>query len=377
MCAEAAGLVRPEYGRRTLAEVLPALGAHLAPELGGQDVLGLPGARKYVLVMVDGLGQNLLARDRARAPYLSGLLDDAVVLTSAVPATTATSLTTLGTGCVPGQHGIVGYSFRALGEVINALTWDDRLDPRTFQPRPTWLQLLADAGVAVSTVSLADFEGSGLTGAALRGPSFVRLDDEFDDDARVKRVVEASRAGDRSLVYAYERRLDHTGHGKGCESEDWRVTLDGIDAWLEQLRTALDAETVLLITGDHGMVDVPSEHQLIIEDTPGLITDLDLIGGEGRFRQLYTERPDEVAIRWRRRLGERAVVRRREEAIEDGWFGGVADQMQPRIGDVVVALQGTWSLMTLNKPGEFTLVGQHGSLTPDEMFVPLLVDGFA
>ncbi|MGB3955689.1 MAG: alkaline phosphatase family protein [Brooklawnia sp.] len=371
-----ARLIPPEYGRRTLAEVLPAVAAHLSPELGAQDVLGLPPASRYVLVMVDGLGHQLLSRDRARAPYLSGLLDDALVLTTAVPSTTATSLTTLGTGCVPGQHGIVGYSFRALGEVINALTWDDRLDPLTFQPQPTWLQRMSEAGITVSTVSLADFEGSGLTGAALRGPTFVRLDDELDDDARVNRVVAASRAGQRSLVYAYERRLDHTGHGKGCGSEDWRAVLDGTDAWLEQLRNALDPATVLLITGDHGMVDVPSEHQLVIEDTPGLASGLDLIGGEGRFRQLYTERPDEVAARWRRRLGERAVVRLREEAIEDGWFGEVADRMAPRIGDVVVALQGTWALMTLSKPGEFTLVGQHGSLTAEEMCVPLLVDSF-
>lgn len=371
-------LLLPDHGRSTLAELLPSIAGRLAPQVAGAgNILGLPAADRFVVVMVDGLGQEQLVRNRLRAPYLSGLLDAAQVITSAVPATTATSLTTLGTGAMPGRHGIVGYSFRALGEIVNALIWDDRLDPRDFQPVPTWFERLADAQVAVSTVSLAKFEGSGLTQAALRGPRFVGLSDEVDDDLRVQAVVDASRAGDRSLVYAYERRLDHAGHGAGSASETWRETLDRIDAWLEELRSALDPTTCLIITGDHGMVDVPSQHQIIIEDTAGLASGIDLIGGEGRLRQLYAERPDEVAARWQRRLGERAVVRLRAEAIEEGWFGPVTSAVEPRIGDVLVALQDDWAVMTLSLPGELTLVGQHGSLTSAEMCVPLLVDCLA
>lgn len=367
----------PDHGRSTLAEVLPGIAARLAPDLDGAiDVLGIPAARRYVLVMVDGLGHELLQRDRLRAPYLAGLLDDAMVLTSAIPSTTATSLTTLGTGRTPGSHGIVGYSFRARQEIINALLWDVEVDPLDFQPCPTWLERLAEAGVAVSTVSLARFVGSGLTNAALRGTSFNGLSDECDDDERIAKIVAASRAGERSLVYAYERRLDHTGHGLGCGSEDWRATLDMIDGWLEQLRSELDPDVCLVITGDHGMIDVPSDRQIIIEDHAALVGGLSLIGGEGRFRQLYADRPDEVAASWQRWLGERAIVRRRDEAIEEGWFGHVTEQVAWRIGDVLVALQGDWAVMTLSKPGELTLVGQHGSLTAEEMCVPLLVDSY-
>ncbi len=371
-------LLLPDYGRSTLLEVLPAIAAHLVPDLpGARDVFGLPQADRYVWVMVDGLGWELLNQQRARAPYLAGLLDDGWQLTSAVPSTTATSLTSLGTALSPGRHGIVGYSFRAIGEVINALTWDDRIDPLTFQPNQTWLELLSAHEVAVSTVSLAGFEVSGLTRAALRGTRFVGLADEHDDDVRIDQVVAASRQGERSLVYAYERRLDHAGHGSGCQSETWRETLDRIDAWLEHLRGALDPETCVLITGDHGMVDVPSDHQIILEDVPGLASGLGLVGGEGRLRQLYADRPDEVAAGWRRRLGERAVVRLRDEAIEEGWFGPVDQVMRDRIGDVLVAMRGNWAVMTMARPGELTLVGQHGSLSPEEMCVPLLADCFA
>ena len=373
----------PDYGRSTLTEVLPAVASHLLAGLPGlpgnaedcRDVLGIPQARRYVMVMVDGLGHDLLIRQRFRAPYLGSLLEGAIGLTSGVPSTTATSLSSIGTGTVPGRHGIVGYSFRALGEIINALTWDDRLDPLTFQPQPTWFEKLeAHPQIAVSTVSLAKFEDSGLTQAALRGSRFIGLIDENDTSLRIEQIVAASRVGERSFVYAYERRLDHAGHGMGCLSEAWNQTLDEIDAWIEQLRSALDPQTCLIVTGDHGMVDVPSNHQIVIEDTPVLTNGLDLIGGEGRLRQLYCDRPDEVATRWRRWLGERAIVRTRDEAIDEGWFGTVDDRMRDRIGDVLVALQGDWAIMTQARAGELTLVGQHGSLTPEEMRVPLLID---
>lgn len=371
----------PDYGKSTLAEVLPAVAAHLladSPEAvdGCRDVLGIPQADRYVLVMVDGLGHELLAAQRFRAPYLGTLLDDAIGLTSAVPSTTATSLSTIGTGLVPGRHGIVGYAFRAQDEfILNALTWDDRIDPVSFQPEPTWLERLGhDPQIAVSTVSLAKFERSGLTQAALRGSQFFGLNDEADADYRIKQIVAASQSGQRSLVYAYERRLDHAGHSLGCGSAEWSQTLDEIDAWIEQLRSALDPQTCLLVTGDHGMVDVPSNHQVIIEDTPILAKELDLIGGEGRLRQLYTERPQEVATRWQRWFGERAIVRTRDQAIEEGWFGTVDLRVRDRIGDVLVAALDDWAIMTLTRPGELTLVGQHGSLTPEEMRVPLLID---
>lgn len=368
-------MVLPEHGRSTLAEVLPAVASHLAPGLPeAVDVLGLPDARRYVLVMVDGLGLDLLTQHRLRAPYLSGLLDGCHRLTSAIPSTTATSLTSLGTGVAPGRHGIVGYSFRALDGAFNALLWDDRVHPESFQPVDTWLQRLAAAQVAVSTVSLAHFEGSGLTRAALRGTDFFGLADEVDDDARIAGIAAAAASGERSLVYAYERRLDGVGHGFGCGSQRWSDTLDAVDEWLERLRAALGPDVCLLVTGDHGMVDVPAERQIMIEDTPGLSSGLDLIAGEGRLRQLYTERPAEVVAQWQRRLGERAVVCRREDAIAAGWFGAVAHFVADRIGDVLVAMADDWAVMTLTRPKELTLVGQHGSLTSAEMRVPLLVD---
>lgn len=368
------GPLVPVYGRSTLADLTPSLAARLGLD-GARDVLGLPASDRYVLLLVDGLGWYQVRDHLAHAPYLAGLFRKADRLTSAVPSTTATSLSCVGTGLVPGAHGLVGYSFRAPGGgVMNALTWDGAPDPLRVQPLPTLFQSLAASGVATSNVAPARFEASGLTLAGMRGAQFTAVVDEFDHDLRIEQIVAASGRGTRSLVYAYERHLDHTGHSSGVASGQWLAALRLVDALAEDLRDALADDVCLVITGDHGMVDVPQDRRVFLEDHPDLGAELDLFAGEGRLRQLYTSRPDAVAARWTDLMGERAWVLTREEAIAAGWFGHVADRVRDRIGDVLVAMRSDWAVMTRALPRELTLVGMHGSLTADEMTVPLFVD---
>lgn len=370
-------LVRPAYGSASLVDLLPSIGAHLGVPGCDEDVLGLPAAERYVVVLIDGLGWNLLRRAVRDVPYLASLLGDARALTSGVPSTTVTSLASLGTGRVPGQHGLVGYTSRVpgTGEVLNALTWDSTVSPHSYQPRPTVFERAAAAGVAVSSVALQRFAGTGLTLAGLRGPTFLGYP-PGDAARQTELTVAAAGQGRRSLVYGYERALDHSGHGSGCGSGRWHRELTAVDERCAQLRDALPADVRLVITADHGMVDVPRGARLVVEDEPELTAGVTVLAGEPRFRQLYVDhdRPERVADRWRERLGRQAWVRTRDEAIEDGWFGPVDDGLRERYGHVLVAMRDDGGLMTRTLPRELTLVGMHGSLTSDEMLIPLLID---
>lgn len=370
-------MIVPAYGSSTIADLLPSIGARLGVPDCADDVLDLPAADRYVIVLVDGLGWHLLRDAGAEAPYLTSLLEQGRPITAGVPSTTVTSLASLGTGLPPGQHGLVGYTSRvpSTGEILNALTWESDLVARSYQPRATVFERAATAGVAVTSVALERFQFSGLTQAGLRGPDFVGYGDERALEVRTALTVEAARRGDRSLVYAYERELDHTGHVDGCGSSQWRRHLGRIDQMLGQLRTALPADVVLVVTGDHGMVDVPPWHQMVVEEFPELLAGVDALAGEGRFRQLYVdrERPVTVAARWADRLGDKAWVRTRDEAIDEGWFSPVDPDLRERWGHVLVAMRGDWAVMTQQYPRELSLVGMHGSLTESEMTVPLLV----
>jgi predicted AlkP superfamily pyrophosphatase or phosphodiesterase len=366
-------MLLPDYGRGALADILPALAARLGVPGANDEFPELPRGERFVLLLLDGLGADLLAAAAVDAPFLTGLVPSGRVITAGTPSTTVTSLTSLGTGLPPGQHGMAGYSFRLGGGVLNALLWDTPKPAERVQNRPTWFAEARSAGVSVTSVSPAQFEGSGLTRAALRGPDFVGVTDEADVEAWVDAVVAAARQGDRSLVYAYQREIDHVGHGHGVASPQWAATLRELDDRAARLRAALPADVHLIITADHGMIDVPGRNFVILEDDRSLTADLTGFAGEGRLRHLYTEQPQAVAARWVDRMGDHAWVRTRAEAIDEGWFGPMDDRVRDRFGDVLIAMRTDWAVMSRTLPRELDLVGMHGSLTPVEMRVPLLV----
>lgn len=365
------GMVRPSYDGRNISQLIRSAGAAIDAK---PNDLGLPPAPRYVVVLVDGLGRDLLADNADCAPYLSGMLDGSI--TCGVPSTTVTSLTSLGTGLPPGSHGVVGYTSRIPGtsRVLNALKWNDGVDPLEWQPHPTVLQGLASQGVAVTVVNNARFEGTGLTVCSQRGVPYRGVGSVWE---RLEAVVDASEAGARSLVYTYESTLDHIGHERGSRSRAWRDRLRAVDADLRQLREALPADAALVVTADHGMVDLPAEDRFDVESASELLDDVVVFAGEARFRHLYV-RPgsaDDVAARWRDRCGDRALVVGRDEAERDGWFGTVDPVVRPRIGDVLVASNGTFGVFSSRWFAvEMKMTGFHGSLTATEMTVPLLVD---
>ena len=115
---------------------------------------------------------------------------------------------------------------------------------------------------------------------------------EKDTQLRIDLIADAASRGQRTLVYAYERELDHTGHAQGCGSAAWLDQLARIDTMLARLREALPSDVVLLVTGDHGMVDVPPDRRLVIEDEPELAAGVSVVAGEARFRHLYVDTDD-------------------------------------------------------------------------------------
>jgi len=373
---ELSPFVEPAYGHRALSDVVPAVGQALGSDaLQAPTGLVLPPAPAYIVFLIDGLGSRLLERYTATAPYLSSLHAISEPGTAGVPSTTATSLTSLGTGLPPGTHGLVGFTSRIPGtdRLLNALFWDKSVDPLEWQPHQTAFGRLTDAGVRVDVVNKREFDRSGLTIAAQRGAGYIGAD-------RIGERIAGAVAGSMhrpSLTYIYDGDLDWTGHRYGVDSPQWLQQLAAIDAEAVQLRDALPDEVRLVVVADHGMVDSTAPASRVdIDQHPELRDGLVLLGGEARFRHLYCAPGAEssVAGAWSERLGPRAEVLRREEAVARGWFGAVTEAVLPRLGDVVVAARDDLALFSSRDFGyEMSLVGLHGSLTPDEMLIPILV----
>lgn len=357
-----------------LPHVLPSVGASVGID-GWQARLPLPEARSSVVLLVDGLGHDNLAQHAELAPYLSGLLGHPP-LTCGVPSTTATSLTTLGTGLSTGQHGVVGYTSRipGTGRRLNALHWDAQVDPEEWQPHRTMLERMRDHDVDAVVVNTPRFADSGLTRCSQRGVPYLGAETVWE---RLEAILEVVEQPGRHVVYAYESSLDHTGHTYGCGSEEWRATLAAIDTEVRRLRDELPSDTSLVVTADHGMIDVPVEGRFDLDDVVDLRDDVTMIAGEARLRHIYTldGSAAQVADTWRAYVGERAVVMTRDEAEAAGWFGAVGAAVRPRIGDVLVACLGDFAVFSsVDFPHEGDMIGFHGSITDVERRIPWLVD---
>jgi hypothetical protein len=271
------------------------------------------------------------------------------------------------------------------GVLLNELRWHPDTDPLVWQPHRTVFQQLVDRDVRVTQVANREFAGSGLTSAALRGGDFVGLKRL---GARVDAAQRLLAAPGPDLIYLYWGDVDAAGHQYGPQSEQWHKALRKADRELDRLARGLSPGTLLVVTADHGMVDVPHAQRLDLADRPDLSEGIAVVGGEARFAQLYCgsdaaaadaaaadDAAAAVAARLADALGDRAWVRTRRQAIADGWFGAVDERAVQRIGDVVVAGRGTFALVDSRtaRPQVLALIGQHGSLTPQEQMVPLLV----
>jgi len=366
----------PSYGAAALADLSSSLLASLDPEApSAQNVLGLPPTRRACLLIVDGLGWELLRDHPAAAPFLSELARNSRPITAGFPSTTVTSLGSICTGRPPGQHGILGYQVAIPGEnrLLNGLRWDASVDPVQWQPLPTVYERATAAGIAAVHVAQGSFRGTGLTVATMRGADFRPANSM---GALAAQGATALRENDRAFVTVYHGDLDGAGHVFGVASDAWYNQLAHVDKLAEQLAGTLPSGTMMYVTADHGMVDISADDKFDVDAHPELRSGLALLGGEPRARHLYARRgaAADVLATWREVLGDRAWVLPRDEAISEGWFGQVDAAMTSRIGDVVAAAGGSLALVaTQAEPRESRLVGMHGSLTPAEQLVPALM----
>jgi len=376
----------PAYGHRSIAEVLTSAAASLGVD-GFTNTLGLPGATKVCVVLADGLGRNLLKQKAAHTPFLRSVLqagqgDVPVWLDSAFPSTTAAALSSFGTGLPAGQHGMVGYDVLDPDQdkVVNLLgNWDPGVDPSAWQPFPTVFERIAEE-VDVSTVSLSQFDGSPMTRAALRGGRFIP---GTTPHARTAAAAEAMAASGPALMYFYVNELDKAGHRYGCKSEQWEHQLEELDATVKRLNASLPAGTTILLTADHGMLDVPEPQRIDFSKDPALVDGVRHTAGEPRMVHLYLDQAhleagatgrDRLLAAWKARFGDRVWAFTRDEAVAGGLFGDVRPAVEGRIGDVMIAARDAVALYDGRRmrPTAMEVVGQHGSLTKAEREVPLL-----
>jgi len=359
-------LVLPDYGGACISNIVPALldGSVDPPSWMPDPAID---AGQVVLLVLDGLGWEQLQDRRHLAPTLSSMLGGPI--TSVSPSTTATALTSIATGLAPGDHGVMGYRVAVDHEVLNILRWTTpvgdarkRIDPHRFQPHAAF------CSQRPCIVTKAEFATSGFSGAHL---AEVRFRGYRVPSTMVVELQASLRAGE-PFVYVYYDGIDKVAHEYGL-AEHYDAELQAVDRLVADILGALPRDAVLVITADHGQVDVGDR---IIDPHPDVLAHVSFQSGEGRFRWLHARPGREGALleAAEARHHDVAWVVSRDQTIDDGWWGDhVTEAARQRLGDVALVAREPISFHDAADSGPFQLIGRHGSLTAAEMFVPLLV----
>jgi len=338
------------------------------------DSLSLGSAEnREVLVLIDGMGQDAIDKYGDQFPIFDELKQVKKLYTN-FPSTTATSLSTLGTGVLPGVHGMLGYTVRVPrsdNRLLNALKWDERVDPVMWQKVPTLFERAVLAGVSVTHVAAKRYEGSGFTQAALRGAKYVGANG-VDEMAT---AVSAALKPQPSFVYTYLNTLDSAGHSDGVGSDKWLTALQQVSEFITKVKQLAPAGTRIWVTSDHGMVN--STEQVILGQDNNLLENVTLIGGEPRARHIYIKEgaASETIAQWQEFFGNKAKVLSKESAIKDGLFGPVVtEDSHDRLGDLIAIANNDLILVDPARVREeSSMVGHHGGVTDIEVEIPLLL----
>lgn len=344
---------------------------------GVPGALGLAPAESAIVVMIDGLGARNLQAHAGHARFLAARMGRRDVAQTVFPSTTAAALMSLHSGAAPGAHGIVSYRALVPGRdiVSNQLTgWeDDGLDPATWPLRAPLFERASAAGRPTFVVSDLRFAGSGFTVATTRGAEF-HAAATLEERLALAATLASRHPG--SLTYVYTPQLDSVGHKLGVASSRWVETLEGVDAAVKGFAGALPAGIGVIVTADHGMVDVAAHKHVLLREGDERLLGVRHLGGEPRMLHLYAEPGAAEAMleTWRAREAHRSWVLSRDEAIGAGLFGPVDEAAAPRIGDVLVAARARIAYYDdrLEDTRAQGMVGQHGSLTDEELTIPMI-----
>ena len=330
---------------------------------------------RELLFLIDGFGFDTLSQYADVMPTMSRMFNHGLVQTS-FPSTTATSLATLTTGELPGVHGMLGYTVqvpRSGGRLLNALKWDERVDPENWQPVETLFQRASAIGISVTHVAAKRYENSGFTRAVFRGAEYKGANVVADLVSETKQALQKTP----SFVYLYVNDLDNAGHSDGVGSDKWIAALSAIDQMVSQLMKEVPKGTRIWVTSDHGMINV-QEKIIIGQDNP-LLTGVSVIAGEPRARHLYLESDsvqarEDAASLWQQYLQEKALVLTREQAISSDLFGAqLSADAVDRMGEVIaIARSGLVLLDPERADKESAMVGHHGGDSEIESQVGLL-----
>jgi hypothetical protein len=375
-------MVRPDYSGGGFVNLVASLAAARGGRPRHAPLAALPAkelrpATNVIFLIVDGLGDSYL---RAHGAGGALMRHRRGAISAVFPSTTATAITAGFTGATPIEHGLTGWftyfsETACVGAPLPFIRRGERrplgVPPGRLFVEPPFFDTLADRVIVVTWKVIVDATYNAFHCGRAERLSYDSL------EGFVAQVDAAVRSGPgRKFIYAYWPEFDALSHQHGVGSAEVRAHFAALDGALGQLLGRLaGSDTTLVLTADHGFVDVPAAEA--IDLPPSLAAQLRFpLCGERRVAFCHVHDRNVFIEQTKEFLGERADVRSSRELIDEGWFGGGRPhpRFAERIGDVAIVMRGRGTVKD-RVPGEkpHAFIGDHGGTSEDEMRIPLVV----
>ena len=351
------------------------LSAYLALRTA-ENPLKLAVRKSYLVILVDGLGTANINSAAGHAGFLNQKMRSSKSIFSGFPATTTSSLTSLATGASTGDHAVLGHRIydRELKQNINFLNdLGVELKPAKYQNLETLSERARAQGVKVSTIGPAEYDGSGFTLATMPAASYISANSFHD---RFSASLNALKVNN-SLTYLYFPELDQLAHRFGVSSMQWLNAIEELDSELAKFAAKLPATSGVVLTADHGVIDVSSQRHIYLDEFECFF-DLEQIGGDPRVGFLYFKSGTDVArkrVEIEAAVGAICDVVSVSELVDAGWLAELSDQASKAAPDLVLLPKSDRVVYHRGfaKSRSLLMIGQHGGMTQAEWEVPLLV----
>ena len=340
------------------------------------DALYEKDTRNVVLLLFDGMGENLLKRHLPEDAFLRK--HDFGPISTVYPSTTTAATTSLWTGIAPGEHAWLGWSlyFKEIGRQIDTFLGRDSFTGDRYSPlfpAETYIPfetIYPSVNGQCETYAFFPFPTNATKGAKNRMTYAGNAD-------LMRRIKDAANRPGKNLICAYHIEPDHTMHDFGVNALQTKTAFERAEDMCKSLSASLGSDTLFIVTADHGLVDVTDN--IDISKIPEIMDALVMPPSvEGRAASFFVKphKRDEFLSEFRSRFGDDFVIFTHEEVLENHLLGLFAlhGKTDDFLGDFFVCATGTKSIkfMTPASKDDGNLVGQHAGLTEEEMLVPVI-----
>lgn len=337
---------------------------------------GFKPVKKFLVVLVDGLGaEQILARE-GHAPFLAAAVKAGSVSHGSFPSTTSANIASLATGLTPGQHGIIGHMVqdRRHQTRLNLLTgWNAETDPLVWQPNQTVTEMAFELGVPAYVIGPEEYRSTGFTLATMRGGEYVAAESWADRFSAVRQVLSKPES---SISYLYIPELDKFGHRNGWQSSGWAALLEDLDLTLRTFIAKVPSDVGIVITADHGMVDTENDRKLFLDDQLEIGGALDFFGGDTRASYVYLKDP-KAAAQVVENLAP--IANFVSPVLLDGTssgklYGELSAEANDRMPDLILFAKSNYTLFHSqhSKKRSSEMFAHHGGLSSAETRIPLI-----